>query len=271
MSDKWLPFVKMSGTGNDFVMINNMNLHLQTDLDKLAKKLCYRQFGIGADGIILIEPSAEADFTMRIFNSDGSEAEMCGNGSRCAASFAVEQGIAGNEMRFKTLAGIIEAKLNGDNAAIRLTDPTDMRSDITVNIKGIDYILHFINTGVPHAIMFTDNVESVLVTMFGSAIRHHQVFKPAGTNVDFVQVVDEGTIRVRTYERGVEDETLACGTGATASALLSAAMQGVDSRPVKVIVPGGELMIDFSYENGRFSNVWLMGAVDVTFKGEVRL
>jgi diaminopimelate epimerase len=145
-----------------------------------------------------------------------------------------------------------------------------MRNDIPVNIKGIEYIMQFINTGVPHAVLFTDDVESVSVKMFGSAIRYHEVFKPAGTNVNFVQVVDKGTIRVRTYERGVEDETLACGTGATASALISAA-KGVSNRPVKVMVPGGELMIDFTSGGGSFTNVWLIGAVDVTFKGEIRL
>jgi diaminopimelate epimerase len=270
MSDNWLPFVKMSGTGNDFVMINNMDLGLKTDLNKLALRLCHRQFGIGADGIILIEPAIDADFTMRIFNSDGSEAEMCGNGSRCAARFAAAQGIAHKEMKFRTLAGIIEAKLIDNGAAIQLTDPTGMRNDIPVNIKGIEYIMQFINTGVPHAVLFTDDVESVSVKMLGSAIRYHEVFKPAGTNVNFVQVVDKGTIRVRTYERGVEDETLACGTGATASALISAA-KGVSNRPVKVMVPGGELMIDFTIRDGSFTNVWLIGAVDVTFKGEIRL
>ncbi len=271
MSDNWLPFVKMSGTGNDFVLINNMDLGLKTDLSGLALRLCHRQFGIGADGIILVEPATDADFTMRIFNSDGSEAEMCGNGSRCAARFAAAQGITGREMKFRTLAGIIEAKLFEDGAAIKLTDPTGMKNDIPVNIKGMEYIMQFINTGVPHAVLFTDDVESVSVKMFGSAIRYHETFKPAGTNVNFVQVIDKGTIRVRTYERGVEDETLACGTGATASALISAAMQGVSGRPVKVIVPGGELMVDFTLRDGSFSDVWLIGAVDVTFKGEIRL
>ena len=271
MSDNWLSFVKMSGTGNDFVMINDMDLSLKTDLNKLALRLCHRRFGIGADGIILIEPATEADFTMRIFNSDGSEAEMCGNGSRCAAQFASSQGIAPGKMKFRTLAGIIEAELSANGAAIKLTDPTGMKKDIPVNIKGIEYMAQFINTGVPHAVIFTDDVESVSVKMLGSAIRYHEVFKPAGTNVNFVQVIDKDAIRVRTYERGVEDETLACGTGAAASALLSAAMRGVSDRPVKVIVPGGELMIDFAFKDGLYKDVWLIGAVEATFKGEVQL
>ncbi len=271
MSGNCLSFVKMSGTGNDFIMIDNMNLGLKTDLSRLALRLCHRRFGIGADGIILIEPSDEADFTMRIFNSDGSEAEMCGNGSRCAARFAAGLGAAGSRMKFKTLAGIIEAELNEGGAAIKLTDPTGIRHDIPVNIKGIEYMMQFINTGVPHAVLFTDDAESVSVKMLGSAIRHHEAFKPSGTNVNFVQVIDKGVIRVRTYERGVEDETFACGTGATASALLSAALKGVSEKPVKVIVPGGELMIDFKYKDGSFADVWLIGAVDVAFKGEVLL
>jgi diaminopimelate epimerase len=271
MSDSWLSFVKMSGTGNDFVMINNMDLGLKTDLNKLALRLCQRQFGIGADGIILIEPASDADFTMRIFNADGSEAEMCGNGSRCAALFASSLGVASSKMKFRTLAGIVEAVLNDNGAAIRLTEPAGMRKDISVGVKGIEYRMQFINTGVPHAVLFTDDVESVSVKVFGSVIRYHEAFKPAGTNVNFVQVIDNGTIRVRTYERGVEDETLACGTGAAASALLSAAMQGVSKRPVKVIVPGGELKIDFKFDDNMFTDVWLIGAVDVTFKGEVHL
>jgi diaminopimelate epimerase len=271
MDDSWLSFVKMSGTGNDFIMINNMGLGLKTDLNKLALRLCHRQFGIGADGIILIEPSTEADFTMRIFNADGSEAEMCGNGSRCAARFAASQGLANSKMKFRTLAGTIEAELNEKGAAIKLTEPTGMRKDISVNVKGIEYLLQFINTGVPHAVLFTDDVESVSVKMFGSVIRNHEAFKPAGTNVNFAQVIDEGTIRVRTYERGVEDETLACGTGAAASALLSSAMRGVSKRPVKVVVPGGELKIDFKFYDDIFTDVWLIGAVETTFKGEVQL
>jgi len=271
MSGNCLSFVKMSGTGNDFIMIDNMNLGLKTDLSNLAIRLCHRRFGIGADGIILIEPSNEADFTMRIFNSDGSEAEMCGNGSRCAARFAAGQGIAGNRMKFKTLAGIIEAELNRDGAAIKLTDPAGMKKDIPVTIKGMEYMVQFINTGVPHAVLFMDDVESVPVRILGGMIRHHEALRPAGTNVNFVQVVDKGTIRVRTYERGVEDETFACGTGATASALLSAALKDVSDTPIKVIVPGGELKIDFKYKDGSFADVWLIGAVDVAFKGEVCL
>jgi diaminopimelate epimerase len=271
MSEKLLPFVKMSGTGNDFVMIDNMGLGLKTDLSKLASRLCHRQFGIGADGIILLEPSDRADFTMRIFNADGSEAEMCGNGSRCAAAFAVSKGVAGREMKFSTLAGIIEARLTDNGAAIRLTDPKDMRRDVIAAVKGIDYTLQFINTGVPHAVLFTDNVDDISVNLIGSAIRYHNVFKPAGTNVNFVQVIDDGTIKVRTYERGVEGETLACGTGATASAILSAEVHGIKGRPVKVFVPGGELMIDFRKENGVYTDVWLIGPAEVTFRGEVPL
>jgi diaminopimelate epimerase len=146
-----------------------------------------------------------------------------------------------------------------------------MKTGIIAGVKGIDYTLDFINTGVPHAVFFTDDVDDISVSLLGSAIRYHQVFKPAGTNVNFVQIINDSTIKVRTYERGVEAETLACGTGATASALMSAAAKGITGRPVKVKVPGGELMIDFKYEEGRFSDVWLIGPAVVTFKGEVLL
>ena len=266
-----LRFTKMEGTGNDFFLINNHRGELKHDWQALAKRYCHRRFGIGADGLIVLEPSPQADFTMRIFNADGSEAEMCGNGARCAAAFAVDQGIAQADMRFATLAGIITAKVHPDTVAIRVTEPHSLKTDITIEIESRSHTLGFVNTGVPHAILFTDDLENLPVDTLGRAIRRHSAFAPAGTNADFVQVVDEGRIKVRTYERGVEAETLACGTGATASAIISHACGRVRRAPVHVNMPGGELMIDFSLADGAYSDVWLIGAVTSVFNGTLRL
>jgi len=266
-----LSFTKMEGTGNDFFLINNHRGELKYDWQALARRYCHRRFGIGADGLIVLEPSQEADFTMRIFNADGSEAEMCGNGARCAAAFAVDQDIAAKEMRFSTLAGIIAAKVGPDNVAIRVTEPHGLKTDIVIEIDSRPHHVGFVNTGVPHAILFVDDIDSVPVETLGRAIRRHAAFAPAGTNADFVHVMDEEHIEVRTYERGVEAETLACGTGATASAIISHALGRVSRTPVHVNMPGGELMIDFSLLKGNYSDVWLIGAVTSVFSGIIRI
>jgi len=266
-----LSFTKMEGTGNDFFLINNHRGGLKHDWQALARRYCHRRFGIGADGLIVLEPSQEADFTMRIFNADGSEAEMCGNGARCAAAFAVDQNIAAQEMRFSTLAGVIAAKVGPENVAIRVTEPHGLKTGIAVEIDSRPYRVGFVNTGVPHTILFVDAIDSVPVETLGRAIRRHAAFAPAGTNADFVQVMGEDRIKVRTYERGVEAETLACGTGATASAIISHASGRVRRSPVHVTMPGGELMIDFSVSDGRYSDVWLIGAVTNVFSGILRL
>jgi len=266
-----LSFTKMEGTGNDFFLINNHRGELKLDWQALARRYCHRRFGIGADGLIVLEPSQEANFTMRIFNADGSEAEMCGNGARCAAAFAVDQGIAPSEMRFATLAGVIAAKVGPDTVAIRVTEPQSLDTDIAIEIDSRTYRVGFANTGVPHAILFVEDLGSLPVESLGRAIRRHGAFAPAGTNADFVQVMDEGRITVRTYERGVEAETLACGTGATAAAIISHALKRVSRTPVRVTMPGGELMIDFSFQEGRYRDVWLIGAVASVFSGTITL
>jgi len=225
--------------------------------------------GIGADGVIVLGDDTATDFTFRIFNADGSEAEMCGNGARCAALFAHQQGIAKTPMRFKTLAGIIGARIDGEDVAIEMTEPFGLETDIAIDVLDKHLIAHFINTGVPHAIIFTDALDNEPVADLGRAIRFHSRFLPAGTNADFVQVLDHNRIRVRTYERGVEDETLACGTGAAASAIISKHLGKVSSTPVLVTMKGGELKIDFAKQGNQYSQVWLMGPVDTVFTGEV--
>lgn len=246
-----IPFTKMSGTGNDFIIVDNrQNLVARADQAGLAARICRRMFSVGADGLILIEASAEADFCWQFYNADGSVAEMCGNGSRCAARFAFEQGIAGRTMRFATIAGLIEAEvLDGDEVKIKLTRPADYRRNLTVELDGTPFQLSFINTGVPHAVIFVDRSD-VPVKKWGRVIRYHELFQPAGTNANFVQLLGGNAIYARTYERGVEDETMACGTGAVASAIMAAIHHGLGS-PVVVQTSGGDrLTIHFELDGG---------------------
>ena len=250
-------------------MVNNVKNPVQLDWRAFAIRSCARKTGIGADGVIVLGEDEDTDFSFRIFNADGSEAEMCGNGARCAALFAHEQGIAKNPMRFKTLAGTIGARIDGADVAIRMTEPFALETDIAIDALDKHHLVHFINTGVPHAILFSDDVDNEPVADLGRAIRFHSRFLPAGTNADFVQVLDHNRIRVRTYERGVEDETLACGTGAVASAIISAHLGKVARTPVLVAMKGGELKIDFTRQGNQYAEVWLMGPVDTAFTGEV--
>jgi diaminopimelate epimerase len=262
-------FTKMTGAGNDFILVNNVKNPVHLDWQAFAIRSCTLKTGIGADGVIVLGEDTDTDFTFRIFNADGSEAEMCGNGARCAALFAHQQGIAKTPMRFKTLAGIIGARIDGEDVAIEMTEPFGLETDIAIDVLDKHLIAHFINTGVPHAIIFTDALDNEPVADLGPAIRFHSRFLPAGTNADFVQVLDHNRIRVRTYERGVEDETLACGTGAAASAIISKHLGKVSSTPVLVTMKGGELKIDFTKQGNHYSQVWLMGPVDTVFTGEV--
>jgi diaminopimelate epimerase len=245
-----IPFVKMSGTGNDFIIIDHRTSFIAPDYQaEFTRLVCRRKYSVGADGLILIEKSDTADFRWQFYNGDGSRAEMCGNGARCAARFAFEKGIAPKSMRFETTAGTIEAFILGEGGSavkIRLTAPEDLRLNMTLPVGSMDQVLHFINTGVPHTVVLVNDAGMVPVAAWGREIRFHERFQPAGTNANFVQVLADGKLMVRTYERGVEGETLACGTGAVASALISALL-GQAKPPVTVITSGGEqLTIHFT-------------------------
>jgi diaminopimelate epimerase len=194
---------------------------------------------------------------------------MCGNGARCAAAFAVEHGLAGRIMRFTTRAGIIEARVNPDDVSIMMTPPRDLHTGIALEMDGVTTEVHFINTGVPHAVMFTDALDETDVHALGRRIRKHRRFAPAGTNVNFVQAEGGDSIRVRTYERGVEAETLACGTGAVASAIISHASGKASGSPVRVEVPGGDLKIEFTCTGGEYRDVWLTGEASFIFRGSL--
>jgi diaminopimelate epimerase len=260
----------MTGCGNDFIIIDNRQKILDADrLGDLVQKVCAHKLSAGADGLVLIEPSPKVNFKWRFFNSDGSVGEMCGNAARCVARFAVLKGIAPPKMAFETLAGIIEAEVAGRLIKVLMVPPTGLKLDIDVPIDGQSHQMHFVNTGVPHAIKFVENAASVSVKDLGKKVRFHSRFQPAGTNANFVQVVDRKHIKVRTYERGVENETLACGTGAVASALIAAKKGFIDS-PVEVQTSGGEtLRIYFQPKGDGFDRVFLEGDARVVYEGEM--
>lgn len=263
-------FTKLSGSGNDFIFIDNRDRRF--DADKMAdfvRKVCRRGLSVGADGLMFIEPSERADFKWRFFNSDGSEAEMCGNGSRCAVRFARELGMVGDRASIETLAGVVEAAIQGNRVKVRLTPPAGFRQGIEAALKGRTATLDFLNTGVPHAVEFVADVEKAAVREEGRQIRFHALFAPAGTNANFCQAAGPRLLRLRTYERGVEDETLACGTGAVASAILAAARGMVES-PVDVQVRGGEVLtIHFAGRGAEVREVHMEGDTRLVYEGEM--
>ncbi len=263
-----IEFFKMSGSGNDFILMDDRDDTLPVeDLKVFARMICERKVSVGADGLIVIKKSDRADFRWRFFNADGSEAEMCGNGGRCAARYAYVKGIAGERLSFETLAGVINAEVKGKNVKLRMTEPTGLKADHPLVIDGAAREVHSINTGVPHAVYFTEQLEDFDVFGTGRKIRYHDDYQPAGTNANFVKILDRHTIRVRTYERGVEDETLACGTGAVASALVSSWKGWVDS-PVEVLVQSGErLRIYFTRSKAGFKSVYLEGGAKIVYRG----
>lgn len=263
-----IEFYKMSGSGNDFIIIDNRDLSLDVgDLPAFARKICARKISVGADGLFLIEPSRTADFKWQFFNSDGSMAEMCGNGSRCVARYAYLKGIAPNKMSFETLAGIISAEVKNDVVKVKLTDPSPVKSIGKLTFDDCQFALDSVDTGVPHAVTFVDNPETCKVFEWGRKIRRHEFFQPRGTNANFATIIDRHKMRVRTYERGVEDETLACGTGVVAS-VLAAASKGLVETPVDVIVQSGEMLrIYFAKKDDRFCEIYLEGSVKIVYSG----
>ena len=262
-----LKFSKLQGTGNDFVIINNLggqfnDFCVGVREEELVRAICSRRTGVGADGLILIEDSQVANFKWRFFNADGSLAEMCGNGMRCVARYAYEEGLAPEKMTVETEAGIVEAEVLGRNVKVKLTPP----KDFNLNLKAEGLTLHFVNTGVPHAVVFVDALELVEVDEVGRKVRFSPLFAPAGANVNFVEVrLDR--ILVRTYERGVEAETLACGTGAVASALIAAKLFNLPS-PVEVEVRSGERLK--VYFDEKMEEVYLEGPTLWVYDGYLR-
>lgn len=269
-----IPFSKMSGAGNDFILIDHRRPIFpdQAAMQRFARAVCERKFSVGADGLILIEESPEADFRWQFFNADGSIAEMCGNGARCAARFAHARGIAPARMRFATLAGIIEAEVSGAEAVLTMTPPVDLRLEPRpLELDGTEYPVYFVNTGVPHAVVPVAEIGAAAVAAWGRLIRFHPWFQPAGTNVNFVQFgpAGENRLELRTYERGVEAETLACGTGAVAAAII-AGLLGQVVPPVRVRTSGQEeLTVHYQLQNEQVGDVRLQGPADFIYDGQL--
>lgn len=266
-----LRFTKMNGAGNDFVLLDNRGGEIRLNPQQIAR-ICDRHRGVGADGILLLEkPANGADFRMRYYNADGGEAEMCGNGARCFARFANKVAGASGQISFETPAGIIGAELHGESVTLQMSEPKDLRLNVSVPGTQSYDVLHFINSGVPHVVVPVTRVGEVDVRRDGALIRRHEMFSPKGANVNFLEKRGPTSIAIRTYERGVEDETLACGTGVVASALIFSATENVKG-PVTVLVRGGnELSVDFEKNEERFSAVTLTGPAEFVFEGTIDL
>lgn len=265
-----IDFVKMNGAGNDFILIDNRAGRIQLTTEQIIR-LCHRQRGIGADGLFLLKPNASgrAEWSWDFYNSDGSTADMCGNGARCFARFVQAVAGASDRTTFETGAGIIAATFHGARVTINLTAPHGLRLHEVIPAAGGKLTVHSLNTGVPHAVVFVPDADQAMVQALGAELRFHDHFKPKGTNVNFVQVQAPNRIRVRTYERGVEGETLACGTGVTASALISARVHRFTS-PVQVQVQGGDtLEVSWTEAGETFSDVTLNGPADFVFRGTI--
>lgn len=253
-----ISFHKYQGTGNDFIMIDDRMQAFDLNDHALIAQLCHRKFGIGADGLILIRNHDKADFEMIYYNADGYLTSLCGNGSRCAVKFAHQLGVVGESCRFMTVEGILNAKIDGDLVHIKMPDVKE------VEVYAGHY---FLNTGSPHHICYVNEVEKVDVFHEGRIIRRGAPYFEKGANINFVQSLGDSNIFVRTYERGVEDETLSCGTGVTAAALVEG-LKGAQS-PVDVKTPGGDLRISFEKKpDGSFTDIYLIGPAEKVFSGE---
>ena len=255
-------FDKYQGNGNDFIIIDDRHGRFDNSVETV-RKMCDRHFGIGADGLMLVRKSDAADFEMLYYNSDGALSTMCGNGGRCIAAFAYNHGIAGDKMIFSAVDGLHRAVINkktGDHTydvSLEMIDVEDHKKE--------DWF-YFLDTGSPHHIMFVNDVKNIDVYENGKKIRYSEMYEPDGTNVNFVQI-NGNTIFVRTYERGVEDETLSCGTGVTASAIATYIKTG--KKPERIETTGGNFRVDFNDKNGRFTDIWLKGPAEMVFKGEI--
>ncbi len=263
-----IQFYKMSGCGNDFIIIDNRCPVIEEkDIAAFIVSVCRRKMSVGADGVILIENSDTVDFKWRFYNSDGSVAEMCGNGARCVARFAYLNGITGPDMAFETLAGIVSASVSEAGLVkIKMTDPRNLALDRPLVLKGGSRAVSSINTGVPHVVMVVDDIQGTPVKEMGREIRFHPDFAPAGTNANFVAVQPDNIVAVRTYERGVEDETLACGTGCVASALITARKFGLPSPVTLLTRSGGNLRIYFNQSQDTYTDVYLEGDARVIYR-----
>lgn len=261
----------MNGAGNDFVMIDNRAGDVRLAAEQIVR-ICDRHRGVGADGVLLLErPQNGADFRMRYYNRDGGEAEMCGNGARCFARFANKVAGAAEKIRFETPAGVIGATVGRESVTLDMSEPRDLRLSMRLQIESEEAVVHYINSGVPHVVVPLSRIDVVDVRSKGAKIRNHEKFSPQGANANFIEKIGSNKIAIRTYERGVEDETLACGTGVVASALIFAATAKTDS-PISVTVrSGAELIVDFKRDGEQFREVTLTGPAEFVFEGTIEI
>jgi diaminopimelate epimerase len=258
-----IPFYKYEGTGNDFVIIDNReNIFPKNNL-QLVEKLCDRRFGIGADGLILLENDSETNFKMVYYNSDGNESSMCGNGGRCITAFAKSLNVIQNQATFNATDGLHQATIL-ENELVNL----QMKDVSEVKIES-DYA--FLNTGSPHHVMLVNDLENQDVKTTGAQIRYSDLYGKAGSNVNFVKQLSENHFALRTYERGVEDETLSCGTGATAVAIAMNAIGKTNSHNIRLDVEGGQLEVSFDKVDNRYINVFLKGPATFVFSGIIEV
>ena len=255
-----LTFYKYQGTGNDFVLVDNRQMTFPKNNTNLVARLCDRKFGIGADGLILLEDAKMADFKMVYYNADGNTSTMCGNGGRCMVAFANYLGIIKDATTFEATDGLHEATIENDIVSLKM-----------INIDTVDeFDEHlFLDTGSPHHVTFVKNVKNVNVKITGRKIRVGAPYFSEGSNVNFVEQTDTNAFKVRTYERGVEDETLSCGTGVTAVAIAAHKAKKTNSNSVLLETPGGHLEVSFQVDNNTYKNVFLKGAATFVFKGTI--
>jgi diaminopimelate epimerase len=276
-----MEFYKYHGAGNDFILIDNLEDEIrEEDKPSLARRLCHRRFGIGADGLVLMENSTIADIKMRIFNPDGSEPEMCGNAIRCLAKHVYDTKLKSKRISIETLAGIKEVEVTPKDQKIAYVKvdmgrPLFDRKDIPavgegrllgekLKVRGEEFVIYGVNTGVPHVVVFSEDIDNTDIVEIGRAIRFNTLF-PEGTNVNFLEKIGENIFKVRTYERGVEDETLACGTGIVACGVIASILgEAEPEKPIEIKAKGGTIYVEKSGEN------WLLnGPAEFVFKGEI--
>ena len=267
---KTIEFWKMHGSGNDFILIDNRDGRVAEDeMGHLVERICRRRESVGADGLIFVTHSDRFDFGWRFLNADGGEVEMCGNGGRCVARFAYLKGIADSKMTFETLAGPVSAEVRGRVVKVLMPEPSGFEMDIDLDRAAGWVSVDFVNIGVPHVIIQVENLSDHPVLEQGRGVRYHPMFSPEGTNADFIKVLRPDLLEIRTYERGVEDETLACGSGAIASALAASA-RGTVGSPVKARTKGGEeLEVYFQKERDKFTQIWLKGRTSIVYQAQL--
>jgi len=265
-----LNFLKVSGTGNDFIVVINLKNEYNYNWSNLARILCRRHLSIGADGLVVLEKSKKADVRMRIFNPDGSEAEMCGNAARCSAYVLVHENIAPpGQVNIETISGIITAQVKDNTVKIKMTKPHSFKENIHVKANDMDYTGSFINTGVPHTVFFTEDINEIDLLKIAPKVRYDRQFQPEGTNVNFARITGKNSITMRTYERGVEGETYACGTGAVASSIVSFLQGLIKTNDIKVLTKGGELTVKIEGASDKIENVYLESSVEIIYSAKI--